>query len=221
MVSRIALAVAAAALTLSPVRAATPRPLPTLTAVPLIDLGPKYAHARSYVGDFTFDETDYGRDGGTKHEHVTLTLHFESSYRDADNLGPELQYGGTVNDTQLGNAEQAGNGCSGSGLASQLSPTLLLARLYLDLGRGTYALNTYGITIRCPSPLQPDIIGGFSADSRLPVYNAVICGTMHASDPDDFDQTDSWSFKPVFDNHTAIASQRVPCPQVTPIPNEE
>lgn len=192
-----------------PARVTAPQPMP------------KYAHVKNYVGDFTFDETDYGRDGGTQHEHVTLTLHFESSYPDAGNLGLQLQYGGVVKDAQLGNVEQTGNGCSGSGTISQLAPTQLLARLYLDLGRGTYRLNTYGMMMRCPSPNQPDTIGGFSAGYNLPAYNAVICGTMHATDPDDFDQNDTWSFKPIFDNRTQSAVPRIPCPQVTPFPNEE
>ncbi len=35
-------------------------------------------------------------------------------------------------------------------------------------------------------------------------------GTMHASDPDDFDQHDTWSFKPIFDNRTPSVMPKRP-----------
>jgi hypothetical protein len=217
MLRWIALAVIAVVAASSPSKAATPTPLPTLTPVPLVNLEPKYDHLKNYAGDFTFDQTDYGRGGGKQHEHVTVTLHFDGSYRDAGNLGPELQWSGYAKDA-VGNSEESEQGCSGSGTSSEQAPTLLLARLFVDLGRGTYWLNTYGIQFRCSS--GNPIVGGFSATYELPAYNSVICGTMHLVSPDDFDQTDTWSFRPTFDNHTQSVAPTSGCPQVSPPPSE-
>jgi hypothetical protein len=205
------LAIAAAA-SLSPVGASAPRPMPTLTVVPLVPsvLEQAFKHVTSYRGEFTLDYDDTS--GESEHLHADVTLHLNRSYADAGDRGIEMLWQGFGH----ADATYASRDCSGSAVAPSGQ---LLVELFEDLGRHIYRLNTYGVQVNCGSD-RPQV-GGFSSTpvTILPPPSAVICGTMTVAAPGDFTEHDSWSFAPSVDNGARIIHRA--CPQVTPLPDEE
>jgi hypothetical protein len=211
MISRIAVILLFSSLALFQGSTAVPRPMPTLTVVPLVPsvLEAAFRHVRSYKGDFTLN---YQGSGETKYERADVTLHLSRSYEDAGDHGTEMLWSGYG----FAHATYSSADCSSSGTAPQGQ---LLVELFEDLGRHIYRLNTYSVAVSCKDgPLQ---IGGFSSTpvTILPSPYAVICGTMTVVAPGDFTEHDNWSFTPAFDNNATVVHPK--CAQVAPLPDEE